>query len=695
MVDAVSKQPIGAKVFDPAKLESMSEPLSVRVEKLKGNARTMIPLPAGDDGSSQGSNWSKEDVKGLEQWLVTDWSGGGMYAITVTDSSMPQPAKHDWTIFYNPQDYPEKVPPTLSAAAAPDRPIAPSQPQQVRPMGSFPSAFHNGLPANVPGQPQTVYVQQPPASQYTPREPVVRYDPNSAALAAADADRRRMEEQLKEMQAQLQRAREEQMQAQHRQELERAEARMRAEANAQNEKFSKLEQMIAALATAATQRPTTDPAIEALKEQNRVLAQQAADERREREAERREREMKEMIQRQAEESRRQMEAMQASVVAQQQAAAQTAALAAASANKGPDPMLMFLQENARQQVEAVKEQARNQTAQMAQMQSYMMNPRDVMAMAKESSNGLDQATRSITSTYQSILEMQRNAVEQILQLNSGGGSETIQLIEKGLERASSMAERYLGGKTKEAVATQQSQASLAQANAAAMQAQAQAMTVQAQMQARQQAGGLNGPQVPASAGPAGDTQVSQTSSVRASNGNGKDPNAQWTTGPVPAVVEGAQVRRIHGRTDLEWFGPILPKVEELRVGVAHFHESLKMSPPRLKKDSTVDGVEPEQAASVILQAAMIVMQQQIQILAMTELLGQGRVADFMDVLLPDASQQFRDEAAQIVLNELSGNTDDDEDEDEEDEGDETGDDNAVEVQPPVKPAKPANGRARA
>lgn len=565
-------------------------------------------------------------------------------------------------------------------------------------MGSFPSAFHNGLPANVPGQPQTVYVQQPPAPQYTPREPVIRYDPNAAALAAAEADRRRMEEQLKEMQAQLQRAREEQMQAQHRQELERAEARMRAEALAQNEKFSKLEQMIAALATAATQRPTTDPAIEALKEQNRVLAQQAADERREREAERREREMKEMIQRQAEESRRQMEAMQASVAAQQAAAQQAAALAAASANKGPDPMIMFMQENARQQIEAVKEQSRNQTAQMAQLQTYMMNPRDIMAMAKESSNGLDQATRSITSTYQSILEMQRNAVEQILQLNSGGGSETIQLIEKGLERASSMAERYLGGKTKEAVSAQQTQASLAQANAAAMQAQAQAMTVQAQMQARQQAGGLSGPQVPASAGPAGDTRVAQTSSAQPANANGKDPNAQWTTGPVPAIVEGPAVKRVHGRTDLEWFGPILPKVIELRTGVAHFHESLKMSPPRLKKDGTVDGVEPEQASSVILQAAMIVMQQQIQIGAMTDLLGQGRVADFMDVLLPDASQQYRDEVAQLVLNELSGNTedDDDEDEDEDDDGDgEDGDDNAVEVQPPVKPAKPANGRARA
>lgn len=682
----MSKQPIGAKVFDPAKLEAMSEPLSVRVEKIKGNSRTPIPLPAGDDGSPQGSNWSKEDVKGLEAWLVTDWSGGGMYAITVTDSSMPTPAKHDWTIFYNPQDYPEKVPPTLSAAAAPDRPIAsPQQPQQVRQMGSFPSAFHNGLPQNVPGQPTTVYVQQPaPQPHYaTQREPVVRYDANAAALAAAEADRRRMEDQLKEMQAQLQRAREEQMQAQHRQELERTEARMRAEQQAQNEKFTKLEQMIAQLATAATTRPVIDPAIEQLKEQNRLLAAEREAERREREAERREREMKDQMQRQAEETRRQIETMQQLITSQQ--------------NKGPDPMMMFLQENARQQVEFAKEQARNQTAQMQQLSTYMLNPRDVMAMAKESSNGLDQATRSITSTYQSILEMQRNAVEQILQLNQGGGNETIALIEKGLERASSMAERYLGGKTKEAVSAQQTQAELAKANAAAMQAQAQAMAVQAAMQrqahqqAQQQAqqpdSGLNGVRMPANAGPSGETQVSQTSSV-------KPANDAWTTGPVPPIVESAPVKRTHGHTDEEWFGPILPKVTELREGVDRCIESLKMSPPRLAKNGSVDGVEPEQAAVAILQATQIVMQQQIPILAIMELLGQGRIADFMDVLLPDAPQPYRDEVAQLVLHELSGGGSEDEEDDDDDDDDENNDDINVNTNPNPPPKKPTQ-RARA
>jgi hypothetical protein len=265
------------------------------------------------------------------------------------------------------------------------------------------------------------------------------------------------------------------------------------------------------------------------------------------------------------------------------------------------------------------------------------------------------------------MDMQRNAVEQILQLNSGGGNETIQLIEKGLDRASQFAEKFIGGKTREAVSAQQSQAQLAQANAAAMQAQAQAMTVQAQMQRHQAAQadtGLAGPKViPASVAVAATAQSSEKPSG----------NSAWSAGPTAPNGATEVIKRTLGHTDEEWFGPIMPRVTELRDGVDRFIESISMNPARLKKDGTVDGVEPETAASVILQAAMLVMQQNIQIPAMMELLGQGRVADFMDVLLPNAPQPYRDEVAQMVLAELQGGSDDGEDEDEdEDDGDEDG-----------------------
>jgi hypothetical protein len=628
----VSKQQASGKVFDPVKLEAMIEPLSVRVEKLKGNVRTPIPLPAGEDGSQQGSSWSKEDVRGLEQWLVTEWSGGGMYALTVTDATQPVPQKHEWTIFYAPVDFPERVPPALSAAVAAER-VNPPQPTQVRSM-SYPSVFPNGFPhtptpAPAPA-PQPYYV---PAASYLGgrQDRYDRPDREQAASQVAEAERRRLEEQVREMQAQLQRAREEQTQTQHRQDLERAEQRSRAEQAAVNERFSRMEQLIERAVAAPKVGP--DPAIEALREQNRMMADKLENERRDRESERRDRELRDLIQRQQDDNRRQAETLQQQLVLQQ--------------NKGPDPLLMFMQESSRQQADVAKEQARAQLSQMERMQTFMMNPRDIMALTKESSTGLDQITRQLSGTYQDIFQMQRSAVETMLQL-SGGGNETVALIEKGLERASSFAERFVTSKTKEAVGAQQAQAQIASAQATAMQAQAQVVTVQAQAQAmtaqaviaqgqRAETPMLNGPKIP--------------------------DNVLDISGDAP-VEEAPKGPKIKGRTDAEWFGPLTVKVHELRAGVAKFMISIQTQPPRVKENGQIDGVEPRQAANAILQAVGFVMENQIPVTAMIDLFAQGRIADFMDVTLPDAPQPYRDEVTQMIVAELEGAEDEDEDEDE-------------------------------
>jgi hypothetical protein len=211
--------------------------------------------------------------------------------------------------------------------------------------------------------------------------------------------------------------------------------------------------------------------------------------------------------------------------------------------------------------------------------------------------------------------------------------------------------------------------------------------------------GLNGPRiVTAVAGPNGETWVSQTSSVPTPLKVVDD----WGTGPVPPIstVAPSNAPRRLGRTDVEWFGPLLPKVDELRAGVKRFGESLKMEPHRLKDDGTVDGVEPEVAADVIGQAMNIVLQQQIPIAAMIDLLGQSRFADFMDVLLPDAPQPYRDDVAQLVIEALSGDDgDEDEDgeegEDEDEDGEEAEDGAQQLVKPVVAPKTKPASRARA
>lgn len=683
----------------------MIEPLFVRVEKKKGNVRQPIPLPAGEQGEPQGANYSKEDVLGLENWLVTNWSGGGYYVISVTDSTTPVPQKHEWEIFYHPSEYPERTPPTLSSAAAAPAPGLTSQPNlRVMPPNPYgaPSAFPNGFPPNPAPQAQPVYAQQGYAPQGYGYGGQPQWWPQTTLIGTNGSDgvdRRRYEDQVRSMEVQLAKAREDAMTAQHRQELDRVSV-------AQVERFNKLEAMMVQLAQAQT-KPAVDPAVEAMKEQNRILQDRLENEKREREAERRERDLKDEMRRSTEETQRRFEELMA---AQQQ-------------NKGMDPFLLMMQQLTQQHSAAMQEQQRNFTAQLASLQSQMMTPRDILAMAKESSGGLDQATRSITNAYQDILQMSRQAVEQALAINTQGGSETIGLIKEGMERATGMAEKYIGGKVKEATVAQQAQAEMAKAQAMAMQATAatKQAEVQGQMLAAQLAAraAAANPQAQAAAPAAQPTAQNKPNTQPVAGPNGAHPQAQtapansngqaqvtqppaapvvdsWSTGPVPPAAsispeEASRAVRRLGHTDEEWFGMILPQVHELRAGVDRFLDSLRMQPPRLLADGHVDGVEPDQAANVILQAGQQVMQRQLPILAMTELLAQERVAEFMDVLLPGAPQPYRDHVSQTIFNTLKAlnGEDDDPDDDEDGEDDEDG----VVVAPPAVAPQAVRPRA--
>lgn len=106
--------------FDSQRLQNMSEPLTIRVEKLRGSVRQPIELPPkGDDRTGwqpPGVGWSREEVLQLENFILTQWSGGGYYEFAVTD------AKGDvmrWQSVWDPRQYPEKLPPNTAAASLP------------------------------------------------------------------------------------------------------------------------------------------------------------------------------------------------------------------------------------------------------------------------------------------------------------------------------------------------------------------------------------------------------------------------------------------------------------------------------------------------------------------------------------------------------------------------------------------------
>ena len=107
-----------------------------------------------------------------------------------------------------------------------------------------------------------------------------------------------------------------------------------------------------------------------------------------------------------------------------------------------------------------------------------------------------------------------------------------------------------------------------------------------------------------------------------------------------------QTKRL-GHTDLEWFGPLLVEVLQLREGVNHYIESLKLE--RIDKQGDPEGISVDQAAAGVVQAMTIVAQQGVPVPAMVDLLNQQRYADFMDVLLPGAPQTYRDDVVQSVI----------------------------------------------
>jgi len=710
------------KTYDETKLASMLPPFNIRIEKIKGSTKMPIPMPEGEDGAPPGTGWGIEDVRGIEQWIVTEWAGGGLYEVSVTDSS-PQPQTLKWQPFWDPKLFPEKTPPPLVDAASAMAPPPPtpisivSQPQQQA--GRFmPSAFPNGLPQGgffggasspYPQQQQhNGYYQQPPM----PNAPM----PGTFQWEAyqREVERREQANREREREADFKRLTElkekterDAISAKHVAELERErlanEQRFQAQANQMNELRAMITGLTSAIKEGASSSKVS-PEIEAMREAQRQTEAKLDRERTEREAERRDATLKESLRQAQEATQRQIEMMQRQLDDRTRAmeAAATAA-AAAAANKSPDQMLMMFQNSQREQMELAKELSRNQLAQMTQMQTFMMNPRDMMAMAQESTKGIDQATDRVGTMFGRIIDTQQKVTENLLQMQPGSNS-VVELVGTGMDRIGSLAERYLGGKQLEAQLNQQSQVQVAEA-----QARAYAQTVIA---AQQTEAARAAPAQLAPAAGLGNPQPAQPQTNGVSNGAKKK--------KTKAVIVVDETKRL-GRTDAEWFGPLLTNVQELRVNAHKFIESLSMDPPRLNKQGNPDGTDPDTASQILLQAISMVAQRQLAIPVMTDLLFQDRFADFVDVLLPDpiVTQPYRDDvvqnitrAARIaqglpaegpVVDHSEGaddDDDDDENEDDEDEHDEPNDDQAQDgasvtpilTIPPKKPAPTSSPR---
>lgn len=653
--------------LDVAKLEQMVEPLTVIIEKTKNGNRSPIPLPIGDSGQA-GVGWSKDEVLAIQQgWLVNEWSGGGFYTITVTDDTKPVPSRLSWSPFWPPDQYPEKIPPTLQGAAAPRLQIVQPSPPQAPHMTQFPGGLPSGGIFAQPQQPQYAPPYQPQYGQ-PPQVYGMQpgpFNPYAAQAAQADADRRRLEEQLAKSNADLAAQRLETVQRQHQADLDR-------ERSANATAVAALEQKLAQIMTTLTQTQQTSaksPEMEQLREAQRLAELRYENERRERESERRETQLKEMISSMAAQTQRQIEALQQNYQAQ---------MTALGTNKS-DPMMQMLAEQNRNFIQALGEISRQSSGAIDKFQQFMMSPRDIMAMQKDSSTGIDALTSKFASVYGNVMDMQQKVIENAMQLNQGG-SETIGLIKEGISTAKDAFERYVvnSNKTKQVADNAQSAAVQAQAQAAAIQAQAQVAIQQLQNQPPQPAPTPQPPRQAPSQGLGGVPQpvngakaFEEYQRQRQANGVAQQPqpgqpehliNAQGVPPPVSTPLR-------LGHTDEQWFGQaFLSEAMQVRAAVAMYMDGLNQKPPVIAEDAAT----PQRVADGIQQAQAVVIMQNMPIPAMVNLLNQGHFKEFLEVLLPDAPEPYRDDVVAILRHKLEGiepGDDDDGDDDGEDDDD--------------------------
>lgn len=725
--------------FDPAKLMTMREPLLVRVEKVKGNTRMPIEVP-GRDGAAPGTNWTRESILGLENWILTDWTGGGIYHFMVVDEAG---VTMEWEGAWDPRTYPEKVPPNQASAAQPPAgpapvvnvqapapapmvsappppPIYATIPPQAQPlgfgsMGTWPpqTAAMYGVPVPQPQapaptpQPQATYYPAPNwYSQFgmgTPLPAATQINPQQdrARIEEKMRDReeiRRIEEELKQKDAQLQQRELERKESeykaaldrqnqQHQQELalmreelrrlgegkrsQEADAERQRERDTVNQRFSRLEELIAK-SIEANSKPAEDPRLKALEDELRRTKEESQ---RERDRLEQKQEMERLRQEQRERELR----IEASI-------------REVSANK-QDPMIAMMQENARiaadnarVQSENLREIARMQSASADRMANMMLTPSAVAALVKDGSAGTDHLLRNVTDVFNSMFGTFKGAIEQLTNLTGGQPDPpAVRLLEEGAKRVSGLAEKYLGLKreqTAHEARTKQAelQATMMQAQAmAAMRAQ-QPQPVQ-QVQQAQQAR-TAGPVRPRAAGPtppvqqgqglsgapsAPTTPASQQPQPKGTDDGVSDPQTGQTVAKVIPIVKS-------GMTEDQLFGVAWESVKRLRLGVHTFLESLIANPPRLDDKGNPVGLAPVQAVDAILQGVNYLSANNIAVPAF-ELFAQERFADFIDLLIPNATQPYRDECVQILTHDVDVNAaegDDGEDEEdgeaEEDEG---------------------------
>ncbi len=661
--------------LDLAVLGGMVEPLNVSISRILGGQRTPIILPAKDENHGPGEGWETIEIKRLEGWLATDFAGGGLYNIKVTDSNN---VSFEWQPFFDPKLYPPKQPYTMQSAE--QQIAAATQQPQNTPQVQLP-------------QPQMVVSAWPPASPMSYATPIpqvqqpmtVPYQfpfqgwPQPQRLTADD-DRRRLEDEKRILNERLAQAEREKLAAEHRADLERIRQesdRKLDELKASlapktdeslTRRLDKMDQMFERMMEKVTTTPApTGPSPELI-----AMQRQLEDQNRRMEDERAERRHSE-----------QLAAIQ-KANADQVAAVQRQLDAMAARPTGPDPMMVMF-------IDTMKDNQRQTAHVMDSMKSQMMTPAEVLAFTKASGDGVNDLKTNVVKMFTDVFELQKKAFETASNLLPQGESPLIRVAENLIEGGKDVFEK---------IAANKDAAQIAQAKAATAQAKAQEAMVNAQRsQMEEMSRRENEARAAATVKPAPLAATSPTAPI-SSSGNGlsgaSSSTPQPAASPASPTDNGGRVLQFVkptsdpnvqrlGKTDAQWFGGALPHVERLRSAVTEWLIAASSVPPTATLDGP--GASPVQAAGFVLQSANTILEGGIKVVAFDELFLDERLADFTMVLLPDAPHQYRQMLIDSLKEMQAPPEEDEDDEDVDEDEDEDDGQHPAKVEAPPAPVK--------
>jgi hypothetical protein len=588
--------------FDLKKLEAMSPPFKVRIERKDRRTQKWMGIPLPQD------IWSKEDVERIEQIVLNDIAGGGYYKGQILDTAG---SVLEWEFAFAPDFFPEKIPQAMAGAVNPATNAAPiagaspttaqppvAQPYQANPFAGpvsapgmqfappyqSPMQNQNGQNSNPPAPPWGWNPWGMPAPWMQPAAQVHGYQAPPTSTPRNGAVQNKEVEELK---LQIQNS-------EHRREREAQESAHRAALDNQAQQFREEMRQMREMLAAQKTRPEDDPMVQAMKAQMEEMKRQNEQLQAQREqdaAEQRHRESLQQMQQQQQQQLMQQQQMQ-----QQQM--ETFRLLMEQQNK-QDPVMPLILEQMRQQADAQRENSRiaaDQARENARL--AVEQPRTTVEMMEKlrAAGGSEQMIASMNSAYSGLLEQQRGIMEMVMQMGQGSTMENV------LAAGKETLENYIGAKRDAELAKSRVAQAQAQERAVAAQAAAQAATAQASVY-RYPDGSIKGQP------PSDQAQLGSAEEV-AAEVNDAEAAAEAAAGRVPP--------------EADLFGVIYEEVQTLRSQVA------------------AGNVAPKLVATAIVQAADMIQQQGVTV-PVFALYADQRYAELIDYLLPGVPSDYAGE----------------------------------------------------